>query len=277
VIFQTMVQEDWTIIMYDLWDAFSFWTWSYFVVLNVVGPMFAIQLFLVVVANKYADAKEKQRLAESAATCLYEVKIGFVSATLLTDVSKDMNIDPYGRVEVAGKWKKTRIIRGTANPEWHEYFVFKVPDTTTTAVIQLFSWQRYGQHPVIGTLELPVGTLNSSEEGSDKLYEMVAPTGASMDGSLRVRTQWRKTESDDWSPLPEVDDEEFPEEEDWEDEELSCWGEFRFWMLVVAESEDLNNLVTLMIMVRRCVSLCGMADLTCGMLPVELICAVRVR
>jgi hypothetical protein len=162
-------------------------------------------------------------------------------------------------------------------PSRHEYFVFKVPDTSTTAVIQLFSWQRYGQHPVIGTLELPVGALNSSEEGSDKLYEMVAPTGASMDGSLRVRTQWRKTESDDWSPLPEVDDEEFPEEEDWEDEELSCWGEFRFWMLVVAESEDLNNLVTLMIMVRRCVSLCGMADLTCGMLPVELICAVRVR
>ena len=60
VIFHVMVQQNWTTHMYWTWDSFSFWTWIYFVTLDLVGPMFAIQLFLVVVASKYADAKAAQ-------------------------------------------------------------------------------------------------------------------------------------------------------------------------------------------------------------------------
>ena len=49
IIFQTMLQEDWTPLMYYTWDSVSWWTWTYYIFLNLVGPMFAIQLFLVVV------------------------------------------------------------------------------------------------------------------------------------------------------------------------------------------------------------------------------------
>jgi len=250
IIFQTMVQEDWSIIMYKVWDAFSFWTWSYFVVLNVVGPMFAIQLFLVVVANKYAHAKEQQRVAEESAVCLYEVKIGIIAGVFVEDSSNSTSIDSYCKVDVDGKFKKTRISRGTYAPEWHEYFVFKVPESTTMASIQLLSWQRYGPHPVLGTLDLPVGKLDDNEEGTDKLYEVMNDVGNAMDGNIRIRTQWRKTEAEEWSVLPEVDEDEFPEEDDLDEEEdLTCFGTFRFWLLVIADSEDLNNLVTLMILI----------------------------
>jgi hypothetical protein len=30
-----MLQEDWTPIMYDVWDGSSWWTWIYFIVLNL--------------------------------------------------------------------------------------------------------------------------------------------------------------------------------------------------------------------------------------------------
>ena len=46
---------------------------EHFIVRNPVGPMFAIQLFLVVVASKYSDAKTVQASIDNAATCIYEV------------------------------------------------------------------------------------------------------------------------------------------------------------------------------------------------------------
>ncbi|KAJ1465111.1 hypothetical protein T484DRAFT_1866395, partial [Baffinella frigidus] len=38
VIFQVMLQEDWTDLQYLLWDSYSQYTWIFFVILNVVGP-----------------------------------------------------------------------------------------------------------------------------------------------------------------------------------------------------------------------------------------------
>jgi hypothetical protein len=75
VIFQIMVQQEWSDIMYAAWDSFSFWTWPYFLFLNIVGPMFAIQLFLVVVANRYAEAKSKQNAVDeqAASSAIFEV------------------------------------------------------------------------------------------------------------------------------------------------------------------------------------------------------------
>jgi hypothetical protein len=75
VIFQIMVQQEWSDIMYAAWDSFSFWTWPYFLFLNIVGPMFAIQLFLVVVANRYAEAKSKQNAVDeqAASSAMFEV------------------------------------------------------------------------------------------------------------------------------------------------------------------------------------------------------------
>ncbi len=76
--------------------------------------------------------------------------------------------------------------------------------------------QRYGPHQLLGTLMLPVGTLDEAEEGTDKWYEMVSPEGKSVEGGMRIRTQWRRQDSEEWVPLPEMDDEEMYDEDDFE-------------------------------------------------------------
>lgn len=57
-IFVVMTMEGWSEIMYWIQDAYSDWMFLYFVVLIFVGPIFAIQLFLVVISNKYAQTEE---------------------------------------------------------------------------------------------------------------------------------------------------------------------------------------------------------------------------
>jgi hypothetical protein len=204
IIFQVMIQQAWSSIMYYVWDAFSFWTWPYFIILNMVGPMFAIQLFLVVVANKYADAKLKQAEAENAAVSLYEVKVGIVTANLPRGKA-NVSVDPYVKLQVDDKVKKTRILKNTSVPEWNEYFVFPVSSTASRCIITMYKWQRTGPHEVLGQLTIAVGTLDEVEEGTDKWYELVLADGAAQDGSLlHVRTQWRRGDADEWGPLPEV-------------------------------------------------------------------------
>ena len=40
-----MLQEDWTPIMYDTWDAFSWWTWTYFIILNFVRVAVCVAVY----------------------------------------------------------------------------------------------------------------------------------------------------------------------------------------------------------------------------------------
>ena len=227
IIFQVMLQEDWTPIMYDTWDATSWWTWTYYVVLNLVGPMFAIQLFLVVVASQYSDAKAEQAAAENAAVCLYEVKIGFVSATI--NNPNVTTLDSYCKVHVDDKNKKTRVINNTVAPVWQEYFVFPVGASTATADITMYNWQRYGAHQLIGRLVVPVGTLDESDEGTDKWYELTDGQGHAVEGGIRLRTQWRRKDAEEWIPLPEIEDDDMYDEDDYEDEERTCFGWFQFY------------------------------------------------
>lgn len=235
IIFQIMLQEDWTPIMYWVWDATSWWTWTYFVFLNLVGPMFAIQLFLVVVASKYSDAKAEQVMIDNAAICLYEVKIGFVSATM--NSSKLTALDSYCKVNVDDKHKKTRVINNTVAPVWQEYFVFPVSAPTSTAIIHMYNWQRYGSHELLGHLTVPVGSLDDAEEGTDKWYELVNGNGTAVEGGIRIRTQWRRKDSEEWVALPEIEDDDMYDEDDYEDEERSCLGWFQFYCEVLAYSE----------------------------------------
>jgi len=237
IIFQVMLQEDWTPIMYDTWDCLSWWTWTYFVFLNLVGPMFAIQLFLVVVASKYSDAKAEQAMIENAAVCLYEVKIGFVCATI--NSSKFLSLDSYCKVYVDDKHKKTRVINNTVAPVWNEYYVFPVGASTSIADIYVYNWQRYGPHQLLGKLVVPVGTLDDQQEGTDKWYELVDSDGGSVEGGIRIRTQWRKKDTEDWVALPEIEDDEMYDEDDYEDEERSCLGWFQFYCEIVAYSDTL--------------------------------------
>ncbi len=65
-IFQVMTIEGWTDIMYMLQDSASEYVFVYFVLLIFVGPIFAIQLFLVVISNKFAQTKESLKDLEAA-------------------------------------------------------------------------------------------------------------------------------------------------------------------------------------------------------------------
>jgi len=44
---------------------------------------------------------------------------------------------------------------------------------------------------------------------------------------MRVRTQWRRKDLEDWMPLPEIEDDDMNEEDDYEDDELSCLAWFQ--------------------------------------------------
>jgi hypothetical protein len=56
-IFQVMCQQGWTDVLYAVQDAYLFQMWTYFVLLIFIGPIFAVQLFLVVISTKYAAVR----------------------------------------------------------------------------------------------------------------------------------------------------------------------------------------------------------------------------
>ena len=242
IILQVMVQQKWNAIMYYIWDSFSFWSWPYFILLNLVGPMFAVQLFLVVVANQYSNARSQQREAEKAAVELYEVKVGAVTANLprVSMNGHHLVFDAYVVITVDEKTKKTRVVKSSYVPEWNEYFVFPVSSAASFAKIEIRNWKRQGRHDIIGSLSIPVGTLDQQEEGTDRWYEVCSPEGASMEGSIQIRTQWRLVTSEEWSPLPEIDDEDVPEEEDEEDDDQTILMQMQAALRVVAESRFLT-------------------------------------
>jgi len=70
-IFEIMTLEGWNDIMYAVQDVAGYWSWVYFVVLVFVGPIFGIQLFLVVISNKFAETRsaskaEKEKMEQEA-------------------------------------------------------------------------------------------------------------------------------------------------------------------------------------------------------------------
>ncbi len=62
-IFQIMTLSGWTDILYAVQGAYSKLMFAYFMFLIVIGPIFAVQLFLVVIAKTHAD--EKAAMAQS--------------------------------------------------------------------------------------------------------------------------------------------------------------------------------------------------------------------
>jgi len=64
-IFQVMTYEGWTVNMYLVEDAFSQFAIMYFVMLIFVGPVFAVQLFLVVISNKFAETRSAQKTVDA--------------------------------------------------------------------------------------------------------------------------------------------------------------------------------------------------------------------
>ena len=74
-IFQVMTYNGWTDVLYPVQDAYSRWMFAYFMFLILVGPVFAVQLFLVVIAKTYAiERAQKSQIAAPDAAEYPEVK-----------------------------------------------------------------------------------------------------------------------------------------------------------------------------------------------------------
>lgn len=59
-VFQVMTYEGWNDVMYALQDSVHPMTYLYFLSIIIVGPIFALQLFLVVISNKYNSIKAEE-------------------------------------------------------------------------------------------------------------------------------------------------------------------------------------------------------------------------
>merc|ERR1712045_662688 len=57
---QVISLEGWVEIMYYVQDGHSFWDWSYFVALIVIGAFFMINLCLVVIATQFSETKKRE-------------------------------------------------------------------------------------------------------------------------------------------------------------------------------------------------------------------------
>lgn len=137
-LFQVMTLQGWNFVLYMLQDTYSVWCLIWFVPLIIIGPFFALQLFLVVIANRYAEVKLEQKKSDENTLCLFDVKIGIVAAKDLPRMDTFGNSDPYVKVQLDRKTKKTKIIKNTLYPQWNEYFV--LPVTSLSAQLVSFSF-----------------------------------------------------------------------------------------------------------------------------------------
>mmetsp|Transcript_31531 Transcript_31531/g.76314 ORF Transcript_31531/g.76314 Transcript_31531/m.76314 type:complete len:1933 (-) Transcript_31531:88-5886(-) len=65
-IFQVMTMEGWNDMMYAIQDTYHPLMCLYFVLLIFLGPIFAVQLFLVVISTKFAETKESLKALEAS-------------------------------------------------------------------------------------------------------------------------------------------------------------------------------------------------------------------
>lgn len=77
-IYQVVTLEGWSDLMYLIQDAYSFWTWIYFVTLIIIGSFFLVNLALVVITMQFSETKRRetrlmkqQRLMTSSQLSLY--------------------------------------------------------------------------------------------------------------------------------------------------------------------------------------------------------------
>ena len=66
-VFQIMTYEGWNDAMYGLQDSLSPYCYFYFIAIIVSGPIFALQLFLVVISNKYNSVKREEQQTNGSA------------------------------------------------------------------------------------------------------------------------------------------------------------------------------------------------------------------
>uniref|UniRef100_A0A663M873 Synaptotagmin 8 n=1 Tax=Athene cunicularia TaxID=194338 RepID=A0A663M873_ATHCN len=96
----------------------------------------------------------------------FKLKVGVKQAAELKAMDSGGTSDPYVIVYLTSDMKKryeTKVYRKTLNPVFNEYFTFQVPQAEvpdSTLVMQIFDFNRFAKHDIIGEVRLPLATVN---------------------------------------------------------------------------------------------------------------------
>ncbi|XP_025948561.2 synaptotagmin-8 [Dromaius novaehollandiae] len=95
-----------------------------------------------------------------------QVKVGVQQAADLQAMDSGGTSDPYVIVYLTSDVKKkyeTKVYRKTLNPVFNESFTFQVPQAEvpeSTLVMQVYDFNRFAKHDIIGEVRLPLASVN---------------------------------------------------------------------------------------------------------------------
>ncbi|XP_036400132.1 synaptotagmin-1-like [Megalops cyprinoides] len=95
-----------------------------------------------------------------------ELTVGIKEATALKAMDLGGTSDPYVKVySLPNKSKtyETKVFRKTLQPVFNEYFKFQIPQSElsdSTLVMQVYDFNRFSKHEIIGELRLQLGTID---------------------------------------------------------------------------------------------------------------------
>ncbi|KFP38350.1 Synaptotagmin-1, partial [Chlamydotis macqueenii] len=95
-----------------------------------------------------------------------ELKVGVKQASELKAMDRGGTSDPYVIVYLTSDMRKkyeTKVYRKTLNPVFNESFTFQVPQTEvleSTLVMQIYDFNRFAKHDIIGEVRLPLASVN---------------------------------------------------------------------------------------------------------------------
>uniref|UniRef100_A0A8C7W4F2 C2 domain-containing protein n=1 Tax=Oncorhynchus mykiss TaxID=8022 RepID=A0A8C7W4F2_ONCMY len=102
-------------------------------------------------------------------TLAYILTVGLLQAADLLSMDSGGTSDPYVKVYVLPDKKKhftTKVHKKTLNPTFNETFIFKIPFQEMggkTLVMQVFDFDRFSKHDVIGEVKLPLHKLDLAQ------------------------------------------------------------------------------------------------------------------
>ncbi|NXR07747.1 SYT1 protein, partial [Semnornis frantzii] len=96
----------------------------------------------------------------------HELKVGVKQAAELKAMDSGGTSDPYVIVYLTSDMKKryeTKVYRRTLNPAFNETFTFQVSQAEvpeSTLVMQVYDFNRFAKHDIIGEVRLPLAKVN---------------------------------------------------------------------------------------------------------------------
>ncbi|KAM9783831.1 synaptotagmin Va [Syngnathus typhle] len=120
------------------------------------------------------EEEEKENFGKLEYTLDYnftdnQLIVGILQAQDLAAMDMGGTSDPYVKVYMLPDKKKkfeTKVQRKNLCPVFNETFIFKIPYTELggqTLVLQVFDFDRFGKHDVIGEIKIPMNTIDLAQ------------------------------------------------------------------------------------------------------------------